>query len=350
MKSAPYRALVATPILCVLLTLHAVADDSGGAPPPNFVPELSLSYVDPLSGERISCAEDCRKLSVPAWVELEVRLRVVNANGDPWPDGVAWDLWFDQPLHPFPGVDLADCRDSENGSVDLDCWQSLTARIEWAKWKKLVADRVCVPEDPDACRDATLTVPMDPDFEGSRGRGVYSLAAWVDRFGVAVESDEFDNFAGPIRVKVQEPTGPSSSVPSALDSDDGGAVEAASSPKPYGVHLLPGHAETTFSLSSMRSSTSLEFSPAYNGEVSVQVRVTEAPEKIEVEVRKVSTRAVLARGTGRVQVQLEGVLGGVELKDDRRLEVLVSLAQGSRGSRGIIEVSYPDRAVYRRTE
>ncbi|MEJ2189228.1 MAG: hypothetical protein P8Y93_07375 [Acidobacteriota bacterium] len=343
------RALVATPILCALLTLQAVAD-GGGSAPPNFVPELSLSYVDPLSGERISCAEECRRFTVPAWVELEVRVKVANAAGNPWPDGVAWDLWFDQPLHPFPGIDLADCRDAENGTMDLACWQGLTARIDWATWKELVADRVCVPEDPDACRDVTITVPMDPGFAGSRGRGVYSFAAWVDRFGATVENNEFDNFAGPVRVRVQEPAGPDSGVPSAGGNGGGGGVVAASSPKPYSVNVFPAHAETTFSLSSMRSSASLEFSPAYNGEVSVRVRVTEAPEKIEVEVRKISTGAVLARGTGRVQVQLDGVLGGGELKDDRRLEVVVSLAQGSRGSRGIIEVDYPGRAVYRRTE
>ncbi len=349
MDTSLRRALVIAPLLGAVLCLP-VGADGGESAPPNFVPELSLSYVDPQSGERVSCAEGCRRFTVPAWVDLEVQVEVANQTGDPWPDGVAWDLWYDQPLYPFPGIDIAACRDGESGPVDFDCWQALTARLDMASLQQLVADRVCVPEYPDACRQATVAVPMDPDFAGSRGRGVYSFAVWVDRFAATVESDEFDNFAGPVRVQVEEPAQFSSGVPRPAVDGDGGAVMTASAPKPYIVRILTEHIESTFSLSSMRSSAGLEFSPAYNGEVTVEVRATEAPEKFSVEVRKVSTGAVLAQAAGKLQVRLEGVLGGVDLKDDRRLEVVVQLAQGSRGCRGIIEVSYPARAVYRRVE
>jgi hypothetical protein len=44
------------------------------------------------------------------------------------------------------------------------------------------------------------------------------------------------------------------------------------------------------------------------------------------------------------------MVGKAQLKDDRRFEVVVQAEHGTRGLRGTISVSYPDRAVYRRTE
>jgi len=354
-----------TPILCGFLCVSAFAD-AGGSASPNFVPDLRLSYVDPQSGERISCGDGCRRLSVPAGVELEVRVRVQNSNGDPWKDGVAWDLWFDQPIHPFPGIDIAACRDPAGGPIDLECWQSLFERVDWETWDRLVADRVCVPEKPGDCEDVTIKVPMDENFDGSRGRGVYSFAAWVDRFRVTTESDEFDNFAGPVRVRVLSPAAiaPTDRTEPQIQGEaqqtekqaategpkSPKAVVAGSSPMPYAVQILPAHAETGFTLASSRSRGRLEFSPAYAGEVLVEVEIVRVPEKLVVQILKVSTGEILAEGQEKARLRLQGGISSAHLKDDRRFEVVVSLAQGSRGARGTIRVSYPERALYRRAD
>ena len=66
-----------TLIPVVLFAVTAAASDVEGTPP-NFVPEMVLSYVDPASGEKISCGQGCRRFEVPDGVELEVQIKVVN--------------------------------------------------------------------------------------------------------------------------------------------------------------------------------------------------------------------------------------------------------------------------------
>ncbi|MFV2072936.1 MAG: hypothetical protein ACC742_09835 [Thermoanaerobaculales bacterium] len=347
------------PAVCGLMILAGPAI-AGESAPPNFVPILSLSYVDPQSGERIACEDGCRRFSVPAGIELELKVMIENTGGAPDGDGVPWDLWLDQRKHPFPGLDIAACRDEENGPVDPGCWRALVGRVKWDSWKRLEADRVCVPETAEECEQVTVKVLMDPDFAGSRGRGVYSFAVWVDRFRVTTESDEFDNFAGPVRVKVLPPSEtaigdrPETQNPSdgTVTDGDPARVEPAapgSSPMPYSVRILPAHAESGFTLRSQRSRATLEFSPLYAGEVTVEVQQLDGFEYLDVKVRKASTGEILAEARGRGKLVLQGAIAGAQLKDDRRFEVVVTPAEGARGSRGMIQASFPARAVYRRT-
>jgi len=89
--------------MAFLMSPNAAADGL----PPSFVPQMDLSYIDPQSGELVSCGEGCRRFEVPDGVELDVRIKVQNNGGDDWGEGVVWDLWFDQRRHPFPGIDLS---------------------------------------------------------------------------------------------------------------------------------------------------------------------------------------------------------------------------------------------------
>jgi len=84
--------------------------------------------------------------------------------------------------------------------------------------------------------------------------------------------------------------------------------------------------------------------------VEVEVQQSGAYERMVVEIRKSSSGKVLAEATGRGRLTFTGRIGLLDLKDDRRLEVVVSPAQGTRGARGTITVTYPARASYRRTE
>lgn len=341
------RLAVAFIVVAVVSAIGPGTAEAGGSSSPNFVPQMELSYLDPSTGEPVSCDEGCRRFEVPAGVDLEVRIRILNTGGDPGSDGVTWDLWFDQRKHPFPGLDLAPCVDAEEDRIDLDCWSALVERVDWGYWDTLSADRVCVPSGPDECADVTLRVPMDEAFDGARGRGVYSFAVWVDRFRVTTEADEFDNFTGPVRVKVL----PTAAVESAVEpAPQEPAVVAGTSPQPYSVVVLPAQAETGFSLSSQKSRGTLEFAPPYAGEVIIEVVQAGVYEIMIVELRKLSTGEVLAETRGKGRIQIAGEIGAAHLKDDRRFEVVVRSDQGSRGTRGLITVSYPARAIYRRTE
>lgn len=340
-----------TVMLASLLLMAPSAVPAADGAPPSFVPQLVLSYIDPASGETLSCAEGCRRFEVPDGVELEVRVGVRNNGGDVGDEGVAWDLWFDQRRSPFPGIDLAACHDASADRLDRDCWRALNDRVDWEAWTGLAADVVCVPEKPGWCEDVTLRVPMDADFDGSRGRGVYSFAFWVDRFRVIGEDNEFDNFRGPVRVKVMpsESTAPAASSNSA-EPAPAGLVFASSSPQPYTALTFPAHAETGFALSSQKSRGVLEFAAVYPGTVTVEVEQNGVYENMVVEIRRVLTGEVLAETTGKGRVRFTGKIGLFDLKDDRLIEVVVTPAHGTRGVRGTISVSYPSRASYRITE
>jgi len=319
--------------------------------PPSFVPEMDLSFVDPQSGALVSCGEGCRRFEVPDGVELEIRIKVQNRSPESWGEGVAWDLWIDQRRYPFPGIDLSDCHDSSEDRLDIECWLTLTERVDWDAWIDLVPDLVCVPEKPDECVDVRIWVPMDLEHEGSRGRGVYSFGLWVDRFGVVTEGDEFDNFLGPVRVKVvPRQSGEFESTATGSRPIPAELVTTPSSPMPYSVRLVKTEADKSFTLSSRVGRANLEFSPSYPGTFNVHVEQVGEWEKMTAEVRKLSTGEVLAGVTGKGRFLLEGVVGKAHLKDDRRFEVVVQAEHGTRGLRGTISVSYPGRVVYRRTE
>jgi len=196
---------------------------------------------------------------------------------------------------------------------------------------------------------------LDPDFDGARRRGVYHFAVWINRFSAVPEVDDFDNFAGPIRVTVDPRPVESSREGGAPAAPGGGVVEVSppspavfvpSSPRPYGLAIVPEEMEAAVSLTSMRSQSLVEFTPASAGEVTVEVVQTGVFESMVVQVRKVSTGQVLIEASGKGSLRLEGVIDDFDLKDDRRFEVVVVPGQGSRGIRGSIRVSYPARLRY----
>ncbi len=168
-----------------LLQVGAFAAHAEGGGSSNFVPELTLSYVDPDSGERFECGVDCRRFTVPAGTQLEVRTQIHELGGSAGGDEATWDLWFNQPNHPFPGLDLAPCYDPLTGPSDRVCWQAMQDRVDRVGWDALKPDLVCVPGLDDAsCRENLVQVVMDADFDGARRPGVYHFALWINRFSV----------------------------------------------------------------------------------------------------------------------------------------------------------------------
>ncbi|MDX2436880.1 MAG: hypothetical protein QNL88_07520 [Acidobacteriota bacterium] len=350
-------------IIGCLLQVGAFAAHAEGGGSSNFVPDLTLSYVDPDSGERFECGADCRRFTVPAGTRLEVRVRVQSEGGNSAGDEVTWDLWFNQPNHPFPGLDLAPCYDPLTGQSDRACWQAMQDRVDRVGWDALKPDLVCVPGfEGGSCRDNLVGVVVDADFDGARRPGVYHFALWINRFSVVPESDEFDNFAGPIRVTVEpRPDGqdferfstlePGHEVgdvvhPEQAENVTSSTIVVPSSPMPYGVVTIPEEVDTGFTVTSMRSQRLLEFSPAYAGRVSVEVVQTGTYENMVVQVRKVSTGEVKIEAGGKGRLRLHGGLDNFDLRDDRTFEVVVIPGQGSRGIRGSIRVSYPARLRY----
>jgi hypothetical protein len=240
-------------------------------------------------------------------------------------------------------------------------------RVDWDWWVVQDADRVCLPEDPSDCFDETISIETDEDFDGSRGRGVYSFMLWVDRFDTKTEFDDFDNVAGPVRVKVLpraaavEPVkalGPTVSIdpgkkilaPGVVAPSRRSPVFAPASSEPYAVQVIPTTAEQSFTVSSSVAHASLEFIPSYPGAVTVEVEQVGVWEKMTVRLRKVSTGEILSEGSGKGRLRLEGQIEKVQLVDDRLFEVQVLPEPGTRGLRGTISVSYPDRAVYIRNK
>jgi hypothetical protein len=352
-------------IVAVALLMSARPAAAGASDPPNFVPEMTFSYVDPASGERHECGGDCRRFEVPAGVDLEIRVRIVNLGDNPSSDGLDWDLWFDQPRSPFPPEDFAACFDSEQ-RLDTDCYYGMRDRVDWDWWDKQDADRVCLPDDPSDCLDETLSVPMNADFDGSRGRGVYTFLVWVDRFDTQIEIDDFDNVAGPVRVKVLpraaiDPIKPSAPpvmidpgtrvvAPATVGATSKKTVFAPTSPKSFTFRVSRAQEEKSFNLSSRVARANLEFVVSYPGVVSVEVEQDGVWEGMIVEVRKVSTGEILAEVSGKGRLRVEGGIEKVHLVDDRKFEVMVHQGQGTRGLRGTIRVRYPDRGVYIRNE
>jgi hypothetical protein len=208
-----------------------------------------------------------------------------------------------------------------------------------------------VPEEPGGCLDVILQVPVSARFDGSRGRGVYSLALWVDRFRSGVERNELDNFAGPVRVvaRVGDTATPETEDAAAValpEQGGAGTLVFGASGKPFAVVVLDETVDQGFALSSPRSRATVGFNPGVPGGVVVEVDQVGAWGKIVVEVRKVSTGEILqeARGLGRLRV--EGPVHEGLLKDDRRFEVVVRPDEGTRGVRGTVRVTYPARVRF----
>ncbi len=126
-----FRPTASGVLTMLLLLMTPVSALAAGELPPSFVPQMDLSYIDPQSGELVSCGEGCRRFEVPDGVELEIRVKVQNKSAVEWKEGVPWDLWFDQRRFPFPGIDLSDCHDASEDRLDIECWLALNDRVEW---------------------------------------------------------------------------------------------------------------------------------------------------------------------------------------------------------------------------
>ena len=345
------------PTVCFTFTVAVVclfpqSVHAGPETPPNWVPEMGFSYVDPVSGERIRCQGDCRRFDVPAGIDLEVRVRARDLSDDPSDEPVSWELWFDEPRRPFAGLDLSVCRSDDDGVVDEGCWLAMVDRIDWDRWREKTAERTCVPVEPGDCFDETVVVPLRSDFKGSRGRGVYAFMVWIDRFGVHAESDEFDNVAGPVRIRVAQTT----SVDGARAGKKGGgddwtaAIFAPRTPKPFGFRVRKAEIEEPFAFGSRVARADLDFVVRFPGPIEIEVEQLGAWEAMTVSLRKVSTGETLFETSGKGPQRIVGDVGKIHLKDDRRLVVEVRPGHGTRGLRGTIRVSYPDRGVYIRGE
>lgn len=350
-------------VIGCLVQFGAYAAHAEGGGSPNFVPELTLSYTDPASGQLFECGDGCRRFTVPAGTHLDVHVQIHEEGGNAGSGEATWDLWFNQPNHPFPGLGLVPCYDPSREELDRSCWLALQDQVDRESWGAAIPDVVCVPGPEEAsCRDNRVEVVMDPDFEGARRPGVYHFAVWANRFSVVPESDEFDNFVGPIRVTV-EPWGDGEKPDRVVATDSGRDDDAAddreqaemvasssivvpSTPMPYGVAIVPEEVDTAFNVTSVRSQQLLEFAPGCAGNVSVEVIQTGTYENMVVQVRKVSTGEVLAEARGKGRLRLEGAVDNFDLRDDRAFEVVVTPGQGSRGIRGSMRVSYPARLKY----
>ena len=211
-----------------------------------------------------------------------------------------------------------------------------------------------MPEVAGECSNVTVSLKLDENYAGSRGRGVYSFAVWIDRFQLSPESDEFDNFAGPIRVKVISgngvPAAPEDVEPEETDLQTGPLVVAPSVPMPYHFRTVPRTVEKAFNLTSPKSREEIVFQPPFVGRVDVEVESGTSRDKVLVQIRKISTGEVLAEASQKGRVEMKGELKQGDLKNDGRLEAVVSLPEGARGSRGTLNVTYPSQPMYRRMD
>ncbi len=335
-------------ILCVLLFAAEVAFAAETVVEPlSFVPVVVLSYADPDSGEIFECGPGCRRFKVPEGINLDIQVRIENPDGSVSGEGLVWDLWFNQPLHPFPGVHLEDCQIGDGSQIDAECWRAAMLRVDWQSWTDLSADRVCVPSSTDSCREETVRLFMDADFDGARRPGTYHIALWLDRFRISADRDEFDNFIGPIRVTVVPRDGGDDSQHVAPPQEVGqGPVIEPSTAKPWTGVIEPGEADNGFSLGSERARGILAFEPGLPGPVEIEIEQVGDPQMVIVEVQKVSTGEVLAEARDRGRIRLNGTIRPEMLKDDRRFEVVVRSTTRPQGLRGIIRVRYPKRVRF----
>jgi hypothetical protein len=196
----------------------------------------------------------------------------------------------------------------------------------------------------------TVKIPVSAGFEGARKTGTYHVSAWVDRFGVTAERNEFNNFAGPIRVTVEPHAGTDhpATPPETVEAHPG--LIEPTEPQPYSIVLAPGEVEEAFFIASDRSVAGVGFAPRFPGPVSVEVDQGGVNEIMIVTVARALTGEVLIEERARNAVRFDGRIDSESLKDDRRLLVEVRGGPSTRGLRGTIQVSYPERALYRVTQ
>jgi len=168
--------------VCLLLCLSAGFSWKQASDPPDVILHVTLSYTHPQTGEKFILKTDsektnaaewpdtAKKWSIPAGVELNIKLEVWNIGDNPGGDGFDVDLWYDWNKNEYP-----------------DDWED--------------ADYVCLPDSPRDCLQFTKKITIDPDFPGKDGKGIYNIAAWVDRFDQTTEVYENNNFLGPIQIK-----------------------------------------------------------------------------------------------------------------------------------------------------
>ena len=93
------------------------------------------------------------------------------------------------------------------------------------------------------------------------------------------------------------------------------------------------------------------FLQPYAGEVVVQTDTGgRTLDKLVIQVQSFATREVLAETEGSGRLVLRGQLTQTDLKNDRRIMVVVTLAEGARPTRGSLTVTYPAEPMFRKSE
>jgi len=176
MKAFAFRLLISS-----IMVGGAAWGTTGPPSIQDAVLHVTLRYTHPRTGKvhtlttdsqqtnSVEAPHTAREWSVPAGVELRIEMSY-TAGDHPASDGFSVDIWYDWNRFEYP-----------EDTVD--------------------PDDVCLEENPRDCARFTRTLPMDSDFPGKDGRGVYNLAAWIDRFDTQSEAYEDNNFLGPIKIR-----------------------------------------------------------------------------------------------------------------------------------------------------
>lgn len=242
---------------------------------PTIIPDAgvsaTLSYTHPQTGKAITFQTNSRKTNtaegpssekewaVPANVKLTVTIEVENLGDVPLSDGISLDVWYDYDGEGYP-ADESDC------------------------------DWICVPEDPDDCRVLKRTLTVDPDFPGKAGKGVYSLAAWVDRFDTITEFDEKNNFVGIIKIKpiLTATVKPKILQPKAIQPVKRLAIAKNTDP----IKIFP------FKLEKAQNAQRFSFQSDHPAGIRIRIEWRGKPERLQAILRNESTDQILKRTSG----------------------------------------------------
>ena len=139
--------------------------------PPDFQPQLTIRYFDSQKNREVTLKK-CRPgitYQVPAGTVLTLIVDVLNMSDNPCGDPVSTDIWYDWPHQKRP--------------KDVDD-----------------ADAICIPDDPGDCQQIIENLKTDFFYKGKKGKGVYHIVIWTDRFDTQTEVCEDNNYLGPIKI------------------------------------------------------------------------------------------------------------------------------------------------------
>jgi len=289
-------------LFCVILCAYIGFTSNRSIVIQDAILAVTLSYTHPQTGEQVTFKTDSRKTngaewpasakqwSVPSGVELRIDMEYKNLGDNPFSDGFSVDLWYDWNKNQYP-PDTEEC------------------------------DFVCVEEDPLDCQQFTTTIHMDPEFPGKDGKGIYNIAAWVDRFDMQTERDEKNNFLGPIQIK---PLLTAVQKPLKIKMRKIGPVKVKPVKK---LHLhkkfvKPQFQTFHFQLQPSRSKQSFSFSPHQPVNVHIKIEWRKGDAPLQAVLRDETHSRILDRTKGTAPLDLrfqQSKKSGIE-----KISVLVS--------------------------